>query len=185
MINNNGKMNLVGNGNAISFAGINDDPFIKEKKSAAVDIHNKAVDSYTQAVKSKYKSELQKAEEITQKMQTLEIMPIGVYVLVKPYAKNPYQKIEVTDSGIIIPEYIGAFKNPDSGEDDKEDNLSVQATVIAVSPTCKYVKEGDDIYYRRASGVPVPFFRQGLEVVAESQIQVVINEGLTERFKNM
>ena len=47
------------------------------------------------------------------------------------------------------------------------------------------IKEGDDIYYRRACGVPVPFFRQGFEVVAEQQIQAVINEGLTERFKNI
>jgi hypothetical protein len=47
---------------------------------------------------------------------------------------------------------------------------------------CKFVKEGDVVYYRRVSGVPIPFFRQGLEVVAEQQIQVVINENLKKRF---
>ena len=48
-----------------------------------------------------------------------------------------------------------------------------------------FIKLGDDIYYRRSSGVPVPFFRQGFEVVAEQQVQVVINEGLKERFKSI
>lgn len=184
-MNNNGKLNLVGNGNSVSFVGINNDPFSKEKKTAAVEAHNKAIDSYTQAIQDTLKTELQKAEEVTKKMQTMEIMPVGAYILVKPYAKNPYQKIEVTGTGLIIPEYDGAFKNPDSGEEDKEVNLSVVATVIAVGPMCKYIKDGDDIYYRRASGIPVPFFRQGFEVIAESQLQVVINEGLAERFKNI
>lgn len=182
-MSNNGKLNLLGNGSGISFAC--DEAFSKEKQQAAVDAHNKVVDTYTQALNNKLKDELEKAKEVTEKMQTMEIMPVGAYILVKPYAKNPYQKIEVTGSGLIIPEYSGAFKNPNTGEDDTETNLSVQATVIAAGPACKYIKEGDDIYYRRTSGIPVPFFRQGFEVVAESQIQVVINEGLTERFKSI
>lgn len=179
----NGQMDLVLGGKAVGFAGAGSLADIK--KEAAVEAHNKAVDSYTKAMNDRLKDELTKAKEVTEKMQTMEIMPINYYVLVKPYAKNPYQKIEVTDSGLIIPEYTGLFKNPDTGEEDKEENLSVVANVIAVSPLCKFIKEGDDIYYRRACGVPVPFFRQGFEVVAEQQIQAVINEGLTERFKNI
>ena len=57
-----------------------------------------------------------------------------------------------------------------------------EATVIEVAPDCKFVKEGDIIYYRRVSAVPIPFFRQGFEVVSENSIQVVINEGLKKRF---
>lgn len=179
---NNGQMDLMFGGKAIGFAGASLDDI---KEEAAVEAHNKAIDAYTKALNDNIKDELQKAQEVTEKMQTMEIMPINYYVLVKPYAKNPYQKIEVTNGGLIIPEYTGTFKNPDSGEEDKEENLSVVANVIAVSPLCKFIKEGDDIYYRRACGVPVPFFRQGFEVVAEQQIQAVINEGLTERFKNI
>ena len=63
--------------------------------------------------------------------------------------------------------------------------MSPCCTTIEVSPLCKFVKPGDDIYYRRSSGVPVPFFRQGFEVVAEQQVQVVINEGLKERFSKL
>ena len=96
-----------------------------------------------------------------------------------------HQKIEVTKGGLIIPEYDGAFKNPDTGEKDTEYQLSVVANVIEVSPLCKFVKPGDDIYYRRSSGVTVPFFRQGFEVGAEQQVQVVINEGLKERFSKL
>lgn len=177
---NNGKMDLMFGGKAVSFANGKD--LDELKKEQAIEMHNKAVDSYTKALEANIKTELEKAKEVTEKMSTMEIMPINFYVLVKPYAKNPYQKIEVTNSGLVIPEYTGKFKNPDSGEDDEEENLSVVANVIAVSPLCKFIKEGDDIYYRRVSGVPVPFFRQGLEVVPEQAIQAVINEGLTERF---
>lgn len=182
-MSNNGTMDLMFGGKGISFAGA--DGFEDVKKEAAVEAHNKAVDAYTEALNKNVKDELKKAEEITERMKSVEIMPINSYVLVKPYAKNPYQKIEVTKGGLIIPEYTGVFKNPDTGEEDKEEQLTVVATVIEASPLCKFIKEGDDIYYRRASGVPVPFFRQGFEVVAEQQVQVVINEGLKERFSNI
>jgi hypothetical protein len=104
---------------------------------------------------------------------------------VKPYAKNPFEKVEVTKSGLVIPTYDGKFKNPDTGEEDQEVNLSVQAQVIEASPACKYVKEGDVVYYRRVSAVPIPFFNQGLEVVAENSIQVVINSDLKKRFETL
>lgn len=182
-MSNNGTMDVMFGGKGLSFVGA--DGFKDLKKEAAVEAHNKAVDTYTKALNKNIKDELEKAEEVTEKMNSMEIMPINSYVLVRPYAKNPYQKIEVTKGGLIIPEYDGAFKNPDTGEKDTEYQLSVVANVIEVSPLCKFIKPGDDIYYRRSSGVPVPFFRQGFEVVAEQQVQVVINEGLKERFKSI
>lgn len=177
----NGKNDILFNGNGVSmYAGSLDE----EKKKLAAEMHNKMVDEYTEALNSKYNDELEKAREITEKMKEMEIMPINGYVLVKPYESIPYQKVEVSKSGIIIPKYDGTFINPDTGEEDKEEQLSRVGTVIEVSPYCKFVKEGDDVYYRKVSGVPIPFFRQGLEVVAETSIQVVINSGLKERFKN-
>lgn len=176
----NGKMDLMFGGDTFSFTNVKGlDEMTKE---AAVEMHNKAVDAYADSLNRRLKDDLKRAEEITEKMQNMEIMPSGIYILCKPYAKNPYQKIEVTDSGLIIPEYTGRFKNPDSGEEDTEEQLTVVANVLEVGPLVKYVKPGDDIYYRRTQGVPVPFFRQGLEVVAETQIQVMINSGLKERF---
>ena len=67
----------------------------------------------------------------------------------------------------------------------KEYNLSTQADVIEVGPMVKYVKPGDVVYYREACQVPVPFFGQGLYVVSEHQIHVVINAGVKERFEKI
>lgn len=176
----NGQMDVMFGGNTYSFADGKDLDSIK--KEAAIEMHNKAIDDYTTHLNAKIKDDLKKAEEITEKMHNMEIMPSGLYILCKPYAKNPYQKIEVTNSGLVIPEYSGHFKNPDTGEQDTEEQLTIVATVLEVGPLVKYVKSGDDIYYRKHQGVPVPFFRQGLEVVAETQVQVIINSGLKERF---
>lgn len=178
----NGEMDYFANSHAMFVDGKGNDMM----KQAAQDAHNKAVEAQTKAFNNMYDKKIAESKEMEEKAKSLEIMPINQYVLVKPYAKNPFDKIEVTDSGIIIPGLDGShkFKNPDTGEEDEEQNLSVQAEVIEVSPACKFVKEGDVVYYRRVSGVPIPFFRQGLEVVAEQQIQVVINEGLKTRFKN-
>ena len=181
----NGKSDLMFGGNAVSM--IVDEKGNKATMKEAAKFHNQAVNNYVKVLNSKINDEMEEAKKITNKMNTMEIMPINSYVLVKPYDRNPFDKVEVTDSGLYIPSMSDnrTFKNPDSGEDDTEVNLSVQAQVIEVSPSCKYVKEGDVVYYRRVSGVPIPFFRQGFEVVSEQQIQVVINEGLKERFKKL
>lgn len=179
---NNGTTDLAFGGKGVFMTDAKGNDACKKE---AIKIHNKVIDGYTKALADKTNTELEEAQKITEKMKSFEIMPINNYVLVKPYEKNPFDKVEVTDSGIFIPGMSDGrtFKNPDSGEEDEEVNLSVQAQVIEVSPSCKYIKEGDVVYYRRVSGVPIPFFRQGLEVVAETSIQVVINEGLTKRFK--
>jgi co-chaperonin GroES (HSP10) len=121
----NGEMDLVMGGNAHSM--IVDTKGNKAAEKAAIKYHNKVINDYTKALNSKTNTELEEAQKITEKMKSMEIVPINNYVLVKPYAKNPFEKIEVTDSGLVIPTYDGKFKNPDSGEEDTEVNLSVQA----------------------------------------------------------
>ena len=176
-----GRMDLFGNGNAVSMHVNSID---EETRQVAVRKYNEAVEVAERAVKEKYDQEMKRAEEITEKMQSMEIMPSMAYVLCKPYSTNPYQKIEV-HGNIIVPIYDGKFVNPDSGEEDTEEQLTIVANVIEVGPLCKYVKSGDDIYYRKHQGIPVPFFRQGFEVVNENQIQVIINEGLKKRFEEI
>jgi hypothetical protein len=39
--------------------------------------------------------------------------------------------------------------------------------------------------YVKMSEVPVPFYKQGLVLVNETRALVTINEGLTERFKEI
>lgn len=174
----NGKNSLMGNGDVFIMT-----PTVNEiaKNEAKIKFNDQIAEA-----KAEWDAKISEQEEhakvMEEKMKDLQIVPINSYVLVQPYAKNPFQKMKVTDSGLIIPEYTGVFKNPDSGEEDQEENLSVQALVIETSPLCKFVKEGDIVYYRRACGVPIPFFGQGFEVVAEQQIQVVVNSGLKDRY---
>lgn len=179
-MDNNGKMTYFGGADA--WAMNNAKSLTDLEREAAADMHNKAIDARAQAWNNKIKDELEKAKEITEKMQTMEIMPCGNYVLVRPYAKNPYEKIEVTNSGLVIPEFDGKFMNPDTGEEDTRENFACQGTVLAVGPLVKWIQEGDDIFYRRAQAVPVPFFRQGFEVVPETCIQAVVNEGIQARW---
>ena len=97
-------------------------------------------------------------------------MPIGNYVLIKPFTTNPFQKIQVT------------VKSNETGEYEEEEQFIMTGNVIEVGPDCKYIKEGDAVMWAKHSQVPVPFFRQGLVVVNETRIIVTINEGLSKRY---
>ena len=177
-----GKMNYFGGESAVGFAGAKSlDDATREK---AIEVFNENFDKKKTIVQEQIDRELEEAKRMTEKMDSMEIVPLSTYVLVRPYANNPFEKL-VEEGGILIAKPNGEFDNPDTGEKDTEYNLSVQADVIEVGPACKYVKEGDIVYYRRACGVPIPFFRQGFEVVAEQQIHVVINEGIKERFAKL
>lgn len=182
-MNNNGKMNLFGGADAWSMSDVKTIDDLSRKQIE--DIQNKAFDERKENWDARIEEELKKAREITEKVDTMEIMPCGSYVLVRPYAENPYERIEITNSGLIIPNVDGSFVNPDTGEKDKRENFACQGTVIEVGPLVKWIKEGDDIFYRRAQAVPVPFFRQGFEVVPEQCIQCVINEGIKARWESL
>ena len=77
------------------------------------------------------------------------------------------------------------YKSTDTGEWEEERQFIVTGTVIDVGPECKYLAEGDVIFYRVDTAVPVPFFKQGLVSLSENQVISVINEGLTERFNKV
>jgi len=155
--------------------------FEELKKEKAIEVHNKVIDVAAEA----YKRELERSKEIAEQTAKLEIMPINARVLCRPYDRNPYQKLEVRESGLIIPIATGNFDNPDTGEKDTEVAFMTVGQVIEASPQCKYVKEGDDVFYVRQTGVPIPFFNQNYECVSEQMIYVVINEGLKERLLNV
>ena len=124
--------------------------------------------------------EKQKQEELNQKLQTLEILPMLNKVILLPYPVNPYRK---SLEGNIIVDYVGSFKNPDSGEMDTLKQLVGCAKIIEVGPEVKYLKPGDDVYYDTRTTYPVPFMSQGYQLTSEPQILCVLNESLKERFK--
>lgn len=124
------------------------------------------------------------AESFNENMNSIEIKPMFARILVKPFEHNPFQKIKRSDSGLIIdmgglaPQY----KSSDTGEWEEEKQFIITGTVVDCGPDVKYLSQGDVVFYRVDTAVPVPFFRQGLASLAENQIIAVVNEGLTDRF---
>lgn len=149
-----------------------------------VEMFNNAVDEYVEKFNKHSEALDEYAKSIAENCNNLEIMPIGNYVLIKPFVTNPFQKIQVTESGLITD--LGGkaltFKNNDNGEYEEEEQFIMTGNVIEVGPDCKYIKEGDAVMWAKHSQVPVPFFRQGLVVVNETRIIVTINEGLSKRY---
>lgn len=149
---------------------------------------NDQVDEYVEKFE-KHSTNLEEfANTINNNVENIEIMPIGSYLLVKPFSENPFQRIvKDSKSGLILdlggqkPEY----KNTDNGQIEEEESFIIVAVVQEVGPECKYIKPGDTIMYTKPSAVPVPFYKQGLALVNEMRALVVINEGLTKRFNEL
>lgn len=129
--------------------------------------------------KALFEAEQNKQADINKKLETLEMLPMMNKIILQPYPVNPYRKIV---EGSLIVDYTGAFKNPDSGEDDKLQELVGCAKIIEVGPECKYLKPGDDVYYDTRTVYPVPFMSMGYRLTSEPQILCVLNEKLKERF---
>ena len=124
------------------------------------------------------------AESFNENMNSIEIKPMFARVLIKPFEHNPFQKIKRSDSGLIIDMggMAPTYKNSDTGEWEEEKQFIVTGTVVDCGPDVKYLGQGDVVFYRVDTSVPVPFFRQGLVSLSENQIIAVVNEGLTDRF---
>lgn len=124
------------------------------------------------------------AESFNDNMNSIEIKPMFARILVKPFEQNPFQKIRKSDSGLIIDTggLAPQYKNSDTGEWEEEKQFIVTGTVVDCGPDVKYLSQGDVVFYRTDTSVPVPFFKQGLVSLAENQIIAVVNEGLTDRF---
>lgn len=129
--------------------------------------------------KALFEAEQNKQADINKKLETLEMLPMMNKIILQPYPVNPYRKVV---EGSLIVDYTGAFKNPDSGEDDKLQELVGCAKIIEVGPECKYLKPGDDVYYDTRTVYPVPFMSMGYRLTSEPQILCVLNEKLKERF---
>lgn len=149
---------------------------------------NNMVDQYVEKFEQHATNLKEFADKINENVENIEIMPIGNYILVKAFSENPFQRIvRDSKSGLIIdlggqkPEY----KNTDNGQIEEEENIIRVAVVQEVGPDCKWIKPNDTVMYTKMSEVPVPFYKQGLSLVNETRVLVVINEGLTNRFNKI
>ena len=110
-------------------------------------------------------------------------MPLYGYVLIEPFKQNPFQKLNVTESGFITdlggaaPEY----KSEEDGEIHQEQQFIKVGTVIETGHCCEFIQPGDIVMYPVPAEVPVPFYKFGWVAVNENRILCVINEKLTER----
>lgn len=162
----------------------NIDTLIKKEKANKF---NSQVDAYKEALEENNKKTEQAQKEVQYDIEKAELKPMFSRIIVKPLAHNPFQKVQmqgslIVDAGGYTPH---AELNPISGQYEEQKEFIVTGCVIEVGPETKYLKEGDVVYYRRDTVVPVPFFKQGLVSLAENQVIAVVNEGLTERFNNV
>lgn len=158
------------------------DAMIAKRKAEAF---NNKVDEYAEKINKHEQLLKEYTQSIAEEMNSVEIKPMLTRVLIKPFEINPFQKITVSQSGLIVDTggYTPEVKNTDTGQWEEAQQSIAVGTVYDVGPDCKYLKPGDAVYYQRAAIVPVPFFKQGLVTVAESQVIAVVNAGLTERFE--
>lgn len=147
---------------------------------------NKQVDNYVEKL-NEHATNLEKyAEQISENIDTIEIMPINDNLIVKLFEENPFQRI--VKEGSIIVDLGGQkpqYKNTDNGQLEEEENFIKVAVVQEAGPSCKYIKAGDTIFTSKPSLTPIPFYKQNLYHMNENRVMAVVNEGLTERFEKL
>lgn len=160
------------------------DSLIKKEKASKF---NSEVEKYNEKLEQNNKDFEESQDKVEYDISKAEIKPMFSRILVQPFKANPFQKIKV-ENGLIID--TGGYTphtqlNEQTGRYEEQKQFIVTGCVIEVGPEVKYLKEGDVIFYRVDTAVPVPFFKQGFISLAESQIIAVVNEGLQDRFNNI
>ena len=160
------------------------DSLIKKEKARKF---NSEVEKYNEKLEQNNKDFEESRDKVEYDISKAEIKPMFSRILVQPFKVNPFQKMKV-ENGLIID--TGGYTphtqlNEQTGRYEEQKQFIVTGCVVEVGPEVKYLKEGDVIFYRVDTVVPVPFFKQGFVSLAESQIIAVVNEGLQDRFNNI
>lgn len=148
---------------------------------------NSELDKLADQYQEKKNKIQQTAETLGDDIMEIEIKPMLGRLLIEPFAQNPFQRIKI-ESGIIVD--AGGYTphaelNPMTGRYEEQEEFIKTGAVQEVGPGVKYVQPGDVVYYRKDTVVPVPFFKQGLVSLAESQVIAIVNKKLQERFDNI
>ena len=145
---------------------------------------NQQVDEYVEKFDKHSKQLEECVKNFKDNLPNMEIKAIGNNLLIKPFEQNPFQRIQKTESGVIFD--LGGqapiYKSNETGEYEEEELFVKTGSVVDCGPDCKWVKDGDIIFFTKTSEVPVPFFKQGLVMINENRVMAVVNEGLTKRF---
>jgi hypothetical protein len=147
---------------------------------------NNEVEKYNAQLEENQKTFEEAQSQVAYDINRAEIKPMFARLIIKPFKVNPFQKMEV--KGSIIVDAGGytphAELNPMTGKYEEQKQFIITGYVVEVGPEVKYLQEGDVVYYRVDTAVPVPFLKQGLVSINENQVIAVVNEGLTERFNS-
>ena len=146
---------------------------------------NSQVDEYAERLE-KHVEGLKEVADNLGNISKVEIKPMFNRILITPFKQNPFQRIKIengiiTDLGGLTPQ----FKNMDNGRIEEMEQMIITGAVQEVGPEVKYIVPGDVIMYRKETAMPVPFFKQGLMCIAETQVIAVVNEGLETRFNEI
>lgn len=148
---------------------------------------NNEVEKYNAQLEENQKTFEEAQSQVAYDINKAEIKPMFARLIIKPFKVNPFQKMEV--KGSIIVDAGGytphAELNPMTGKYEEQKQFIITGYVVEVGPEVKYLQEGDVVYYRVDTAVPVPFLKQGLVSINENQVIAVVNEGLTERFNSV
>lgn len=148
---------------------------------------NNEVEKYNSQLEENQKTFEETQSQVAYDINRAEIKPMFARLIIKPFKVNPFQKMEV--KGSIIVDAGGytphAELNPMTGKYEEQKQFIITGCVVEVGPEVKYLQEGDVVYYRVDTAVPVPFLKQGLVSINENQVIAVVNEGLTERFNSI
>ena len=148
---------------------------------------NNEVEKYNAQLEENQKTFEEAQSQVAYDINKAEIKPMFTRLIIKPFKVNPFQKMEV--KGSIIVDAGGytphAELNPMTGKYEEQKQFIITGYVVEVGPEVKYLQEGDVVYYRVDTAVPVPFLKQGLVSINENQVIAVVNEGLTERFNSV
>lgn len=148
---------------------------------------NNEVEKYNAQLEENQKTFEEAQSQVAYDINRAEIKPMFARLIIKPFKVNPFQKMEV--KGSIIVDAGGytphAELNPMTGKYEEQKQFIITGYVVEVGPEVKYLQEGDVVYYRVDTAVPVPFLKQGLVSINENQVIAVVNERLTERFNSI
>lgn len=162
----------------------NIEDIIKREK---VSKFNQEVDDYV----NKFSSHVEKLKEtqeiFAEDITNVEIKPMFSRIIFVPFENNPFQRIQQSESGLIIdtggltPEHF----NTDKGEIEEDKPDIITGVVQEVGPEVKYIRPGDVIFYREPTAIPVPFYKQHFWSIAENQVIAIVNMGLENRFNEI
>ena len=144
---------------------------------------NQSVDEFQEKFQKHLDGMKSLGKKIADDFSNVEIMPLTSYVLISPFEKNPFQKMTVDKSGLILDTggLAPTYKSQETGEVEEEREYVRVGMVTETGTECKFLKPGDIVFYNIASEVQVPFYKFGFVIVAEQRIIAVVNEGLSKR----